>query len=706
MRPRERRRGRAQWSLELFDHLRLPLVDEHVRPPQRAHVERLVARVQDQNLLHRGRKVPDRSADRRRIPRRATRPAALSPHRAVDGLLLLGRERDRRLAAVELLHVDPGVVAALDRGDDDAGARRVEQRERGRLVAARVLVGVVADDRRVRDRRRRRGGRRARGRPRSRRRRGAGRRSGPAARRRTRRGPCGRRRSASAARRAAAGRAPTRSQASDERRRSPSDDAEDGDQRGDVPGDVHARATGSEKMTGTRPSCSSCSTRPAPARRRPSPSSARANGTSPRSLEGHGHALARVDQLDLSPSSRSACRVPWLDRQRHRRSAPPASRRESCTVTSNDELGRGRDGVQLARRAASGRPAAPSTRLTMFVPCSPTGVPPRRGAADPLQHELHRRAAVDQLGARDEVRLGHGHAVDAVVLRAAASASARKRSSQTMSLATSRLACSASSAASLERLVVVALRARRLERVGEADERRSRAAASASTRCAVLGAQPPGRVELLRRGDVLLLLLRRCRGASCSICGAETPGVVSTRREPLAVRASTASRSSRRRPCSSRTSPCFDEPAHDWIRSAKTQHDDDRDRDERRAGAAAAPSRAAARATARRRRRSTRRAAAGARARSARVSPVAARPRRSRTRCRRRAWSIRGRIYRTSVRRGKEFSSARSRSGGCPRPPSRRSSSSDGTGRCGRSARAGWVTSGSRATSRAASTSR
>ena len=55
-------------------------------------------------------------------------------------------------AAVDLLHVDAGVVAALDRGDDDARARRVEQRERGRLVAAGVLVGVVADDRGVRDR--------------------------------------------------------------------------------------------------------------------------------------------------------------------------------------------------------------------------------------------------------------------------------------------------------------------------------------------------------------------------------------------------------------------------------------------------------------------------------------------------------------------------------------------------------------------------
>ena len=50
------------------------------------------------------------------------------------------------MARVELLHVDPRVVATLDGGQDDAGARRVEQRDRRRLVAARVLVGVVADD--------------------------------------------------------------------------------------------------------------------------------------------------------------------------------------------------------------------------------------------------------------------------------------------------------------------------------------------------------------------------------------------------------------------------------------------------------------------------------------------------------------------------------------------------------------------------------
>src|SRR6478672_8885856 len=72
-------------------------------------------------------------------------------HRSLDRFLLLRREGDRGLAAVELLHVDPGVVAALDRRHDHARPGRVEQRERRRLVAARVLVCVIPHDRRVRD---------------------------------------------------------------------------------------------------------------------------------------------------------------------------------------------------------------------------------------------------------------------------------------------------------------------------------------------------------------------------------------------------------------------------------------------------------------------------------------------------------------------------------------------------------------------------
>src|SRR3954463_5311151 len=75
----------------------------------------------------------------------------LAAHRALDRLLLLRGEGDGGAAALELLHVDPGVVPALDRGHHDPSAGRVQERNRGGLVAARVLVGVVADDRGVRD---------------------------------------------------------------------------------------------------------------------------------------------------------------------------------------------------------------------------------------------------------------------------------------------------------------------------------------------------------------------------------------------------------------------------------------------------------------------------------------------------------------------------------------------------------------------------
>src|SRR5436190_18039952 len=52
---------------------------------------------------------------------------------------------------VQFLDVDPRVVAALDRAQDDAAPRGVEERHRRRLVAAAVRVGVVADDRRLGD---------------------------------------------------------------------------------------------------------------------------------------------------------------------------------------------------------------------------------------------------------------------------------------------------------------------------------------------------------------------------------------------------------------------------------------------------------------------------------------------------------------------------------------------------------------------------
>ena len=88
-------------------------------------------------------------------------------------------------------------------------------------MAARVLVGVVADDRDVRERHHRPAGRPVRSLPRPRRSPCARRRSVSGARRRTRRGPCGRRRSALVARPSAAGRGPARPKRSLIRRSQP-----------------------------------------------------------------------------------------------------------------------------------------------------------------------------------------------------------------------------------------------------------------------------------------------------------------------------------------------------------------------------------------------------------------------------------------------------------------------------------------------------
>src|SRR5581483_8841988 len=60
--PRIDRRGRAEWSVELFDHLRLALEDQDVRAPDRAHVEGLETRIQDQDLLHAAENVAQQTA--------------------------------------------------------------------------------------------------------------------------------------------------------------------------------------------------------------------------------------------------------------------------------------------------------------------------------------------------------------------------------------------------------------------------------------------------------------------------------------------------------------------------------------------------------------------------------------------------------------------------------------------------------------------
>ena len=48
----ERLLGRSEWMRVMLDDLGLALPDEDVRAPIGAHVQWLVARVQDENLMH------------------------------------------------------------------------------------------------------------------------------------------------------------------------------------------------------------------------------------------------------------------------------------------------------------------------------------------------------------------------------------------------------------------------------------------------------------------------------------------------------------------------------------------------------------------------------------------------------------------------------------------------------------------------------
>src|SRR3954469_21627083 len=85
-------------------------------------------------------------------PRKPTRTPDSGAHgreRGVDRLPLLGRELDLGLALVQLLDVEAGLVAVNDRRDHDARLVRVEQRQRARLVARQLVVGVVAHERAV-----------------------------------------------------------------------------------------------------------------------------------------------------------------------------------------------------------------------------------------------------------------------------------------------------------------------------------------------------------------------------------------------------------------------------------------------------------------------------------------------------------------------------------------------------------------------------
>src|SRR5918992_567466 len=190
MRPGIRVARRAQGLSKLLDHLGLALEDEYVRTSDRADVQWLIARVQDKNVRH-WRKItnPTRirmraSAMRRRSratpggrltdakngrrPREKPAPSTsdlpfvckegepgvppCSPgHCPFYGFLFLRRELDRGAALLELLDVDAGVIAALDRAHHDPRAPRVEKGQRRRLLPAGARVRVVPDDGRVRD---------------------------------------------------------------------------------------------------------------------------------------------------------------------------------------------------------------------------------------------------------------------------------------------------------------------------------------------------------------------------------------------------------------------------------------------------------------------------------------------------------------------------------------------------------------------------
>ena len=78
--------GRAKWSVKFLDHLCLALEDEHVGAAQRAHIERLVTRIENENLLHLGRNVPDK-ADLNASP--TGRLVLLAAHCPIDRFLLL-----------------------------------------------------------------------------------------------------------------------------------------------------------------------------------------------------------------------------------------------------------------------------------------------------------------------------------------------------------------------------------------------------------------------------------------------------------------------------------------------------------------------------------------------------------------------------------------------------------------------------------------
>ena len=239
-----------------------------------------------------------------------------------------------------------------------------------------------------------------------------------------------------------------------------------------------------------------------------------------------------------------------------------------------------------------------------------------------------------------------------------------------------------------------------------APRRRSTRSCSASIRSRVLVAEPPGRVQVLRGGDVLLLLL----GDPGELRGRGSLTFEARRRQRVATAAAVGARLCRDRrdlaPCSCRTRSCFDVAAHDWISSPKKTSTDDEDDDQRPAAAGAAsargrPAGAAPPVAAA--------AARGADAPDSTVTPARpspARPRRSRTRCRRRGGSMRRPNLPRSFARERTSPRQRSRTEGVLGRPRARSDPRTLPAAAAARAPAGWATSGSRATSGTVSTSR
>ena len=201
----------------------------------------------------------------------------------------------------------------------------------------------------------------------------------------------------------------------------------------------------------------------------------------------------------------------------------------------------------------------------MFVPCRPGRRAACRGAADPLEDERH-RVRGDQVGTREEVRVGDVDAADAVVLELRD----RERLEQVVPDDVAR-----------EQPLGLRRRAERPRRscafefavfwnvVGEPLD-----AADAKLRAPRRGAG--SRRAAVRAASGSAAAATFCCSWSAiprsfvTICGDRQARRRERGRQRLAVGRSTAPRSCPPRPCSASTNRASTRSAHDWISSAKT----------------------------------------------------------------------------------------------------------------------------------------